>query len=159
MWKTISFRFKAITLMAGLVISIMTFTGGAAASEPWTAARLISPEALKKLLAESQGEKPVILHVGFRTLFDQAHIPGSKYSGPASKPEGLTELNRQAQRLPRNKEVIIYCGCCPWHDCPNIRPAYRALKEMGFTRIKVLSIPTSFGVDWAGKGYPVEKSP
>ena len=159
MFKTVTFRLKVIARAAGLVIAIIAFMGGVAASELWTGAQVISPEALKKLLAEPKGEKPMVLQVGFRTLFDQAHIPGSRYVGPASKPEGLAELKEHVQRLPRNKEVIIYCGCCPWHDCPNIRPAYRALKQMGFTRIKVLTLPTGFGVDWAGKGYPVEKSP
>jgi hypothetical protein len=41
--------------------------------------------------------------------------------------------------------------------CPNIRPACDALKEMGFSQVKVLNIPERFGDDWTAKGYPVEK--
>jgi len=28
---------------------------------------------------------------------------------------------------------------------------------MGFTRLRVLVLPNSFGIDWVEKGYPVEK--
>jgi hypothetical protein len=28
---------------------------------------------------------------------------------------------------------------------------------MGFSNLRVLVLPTSFAVDWVGKGYPMEK--
>jgi hypothetical protein len=28
---------------------------------------------------------------------------------------------------------------------------------MGFKKLRVLTIPTSFAADWAGKGYPMQK--
>ena len=40
--------------------------------------------------------------------------------------------------------------------CPNIRPAYRALKELGYTNVRVLDLATNFHDDWSGKGYPSE---
>ncbi len=40
--------------------------------------------------------------------------------------------------------------------CPNIRPAYRTLREMGFTHVRVLNIPTNMHEDWFSKGYPAE---
>jgi hypothetical protein len=40
--------------------------------------------------------------------------------------------------------------------CPNIRPAYRALREMGFQHVRVLNIPNNMHEDWFGKGYPAE---
>jgi hypothetical protein len=42
--------------------------------------------------------------------------------------------------------------------CPNIRPAYRALRDMGFQHVRVLNIPTNMHEDWFGKGYPAEGS-
>ena len=74
----------------------------------------------------------------------------------ASKPEGLDLLKQIAGNLPRDQELIIYCGCCPWDHCPNVRPAFRTLHEMGFTRLKLVMIPTNVATDWTGKGYPVE---
>jgi hypothetical protein len=40
--------------------------------------------------------------------------------------------------------------------CPNIRPAYRTLKELGFQHVRVLNINTNMHEDWFGKGYPAE---
>jgi hypothetical protein len=42
--------------------------------------------------------------------------------------------------------------------CPNIRPAYRTLKELGFTHIRVLSLPENLHADWVSKDYPSEGS-
>jgi len=41
--------------------------------------------------------------------------------------------------------------------CPNIRPAFLALRDMGFTRLRVLMLPTDLYTDWVQKGYPTEK--
>jgi len=41
--------------------------------------------------------------------------------------------------------------------CPNVRPAYRTLKEMGFTNVRVLNIPTNMNADWYSKNYPTEE--
>lgn len=129
----------------------------ARASEPWTEAQLISPEKLKTLLAEPQGVELLVIHVGFRALYMQGHIPGSQYLGPAARPEGAAELKKFLEKIPRQKEIILYCGCCPWQQCPNIRPAFRILEQMGFKRVEVLDLPTSFAADWAQKGYSIAK--
>jgi hypothetical protein len=36
----------------------------------------IEPEALAKMLQATKGEKPVVLHVGFKNFYDQTKIPG-----------------------------------------------------------------------------------
>jgi rhodanese-related sulfurtransferase len=115
--------------------------------------QLIQPGELAQTMKSSQ--KPVILYVGPNALFTQAHIPGSEYIGPTSKPQGLEKLRARAASLPKDGDVVIYCGCCPWNDCPNIRPAYAELKKIGFSRVRVLYLATSFGVDWKDKGLPV----
>jgi rhodanese-related sulfurtransferase len=90
-------------------------------------------------------------------MYQMGHIPGSQYVGAASNAEGLEGLKKLVTKLARNQMIVIYCGCCPWDDCPNIRPAYQALKEMGFTNFKVLDIPNRMGDDWTAKGYPIVK--
>jgi len=119
------------------------------------ASRLVNPDELVKILQSSRNEKPMIIQVGFRTLYEQAHIPGAEYIGPASKPSGLQQLRKRVESLPRTKFIVIYCGCCPWSHCPNIKPAVDALRAMGFTNVKVLYISDNFGADWVDKGYPV----
>jgi thiosulfate/3-mercaptopyruvate sulfurtransferase len=121
------------------------------------ALRLINPEELAKILQSSQNEKPIVIQVGFRSLYEQAHIPGTEYVGPASGSSGLQELRKRVESLPRTRFIVIYCGCCPWSHCPNLKPAADALQAMGFKNFKVLYIANNFGTDWVDKGYPVAK--
>ncbi|MFZ0961646.1 MAG: rhodanese-like domain-containing protein [Terriglobia bacterium] len=118
---------------------------------------LINPEDLAKILQSPKDEKPLIIHVGFHVLYAQGHIPGSEYIGPASQEEMLEKLRKRVESLPRGKFIVLYCGCCPWTNCPTVKPAYEALHSMGFSRLKVLYIPNNFGRDWIYKGYPVEQ--
>jgi hypothetical protein len=41
--------------------------------------------------------------------------------------------------------------------CPNIRPAFAKLHEMGFTNVQLIRIPTNMHTDWDQPGYPLEK--
>ncbi len=59
--------------------------------------------------------------------------------------------------LPKDKQIVLYCGCCPWNRCPNVGPAYKRLHDLGFTNVKVLYIANNFGDDWVNKGYPAVK--
>ena len=120
------------------------------------AAALIQPQELEQWL-RSDKEKPLILQVGSHVMFAEAHIPGSEYIGPSSQPTGIQQLRERVKALPKDKALVIYCGCCPWHKCPNIRPAYQELHTLGFTQLKVLYIADNFGTDWVSKGYPVAK--
>ena len=100
---------------------------------------------------------PLVIHVGFPVLYRGAHIAGSEYAGPGSKPEGSNSLKKAVAGQPHNREIVLYCGCCPWDKCPNIRPAFAALHEMGFTHVKVMIVPENLKTDWIDKGYPTEK--
>ncbi len=122
-----------------------------------SSSQLINPEDLVKILQSPKGEKPLMIQVGSHVLYEQAHIPGSEYIGPGSSEIGLQQLQTRVQPLPRKKFIVIYCGCCPWSHCPNVKPADDALRAMGFTNVKVLYIPDNFGADWVNKGYPVAK--
>jgi len=125
-------------------------------SEGIPASALMKPEELVKLLQEPAKMKPRVIFVGFRALYVQAHIPGSEYAGPASREESIQQLQKLLQSAPGKKLIVLYCGCCPWSHCPNVLPAYKAARAMGFTQLKVLYIPLDFGRDWMAKGYPVQ---
>jgi rhodanese-related sulfurtransferase len=119
------------------------------------AAQLITPDALAKLLPSAH--PPLLLAVGPRSLYAQAHIPGSEYMGAGSSQAGQQKLRERVKSLPKNSAIVIYCGCCPWGHCPNMRPAFQELKSLGFTNVKALYITNNFGADWVDKGYPVAK--
>jgi len=120
-------------------------------------ARQISIAELVKLLQPPEKGNPLILQVGSHVLYSQAHIPGSEYIGPASSDVGIQQLRKRAESLARSRLIVLYCGCCPWNHCPNVKPAYDALQAMGFRNLKVLYIANNFGADWVDKGYPTAK--
>jgi rhodanese-related sulfurtransferase len=128
------------------------------AAESWGDAQVLHAAELAHEMGSPKNEsEPTIVYVGFRTLFDGGHIPGASFHGTASKEDGLAEFKKWVATLPRSTNLVIYCGCCPFDKCPNIRPAYAALREMGFTHVRVLVLPTSFAADWVEKGYPMQK--
>jgi len=120
-------------------------------------ADLVQPADLAVGLKNASKPKPLLLHVGFHVLYTQAHIPGSEFVGPASDEAGLQLLRNRVAKLPRDTAIVIYCGCCPWGDCPNMAAAYDALHALGFKQVKALYIADNFGTDWINKGYPVTK--
>jgi hypothetical protein len=149
-----------ILIAAAVFVSVVAAAqsaGQAPASElrPGSA-ELIQPQELLKAL-QSGAVKPTVLYVGPRFLYAQAHIRNAEFIGPASDPQSLDNLRKRVAALPRNSSLVLYCGCCPWEHCPNIRPAYQELQKTGFTGVKVLYLGNSFGTDWVDKGYPVEK--
>ncbi len=97
-----------------------------------------------------------MLYVGPAYLWRVKHISHSQNAGMASKEEGIEGLKKILAGKAKDTEVIVYCGCCPMNVCPNIRPAIQAIKAAGFTRVRLLELPTRIADDWVNKGYPSE---
>jgi rhodanese-related sulfurtransferase len=146
---------SAALIFAAIAALSLVQAAGQTSSIPPT--RLINPEDLVTLLQTSDKEKPLMIQVGSHVLFAQAHIPGSEYIGPASSESGTQQLRKRVESLPRTRFIVLYCGCCPWSHCPNVKPADDALRAMGFGNVKVLHISDNFGANWVDKGYPVAK--
>jgi thiosulfate/3-mercaptopyruvate sulfurtransferase len=138
--------------MRNALLAAALFASLLLAGDPWNANDVLQPS---EVAANLKGA--LVIHVGFPVLYRAAHIAGSQYAGPGSKPEGIADLKKALAAEPRNRRVILYCGCCPWEKCPNIRPAYSALREMGFTDLKVMIVPENLKTDWIDKGYPTDK--
>ena len=145
-------RGQAIVLVA-LFMAVLGFSQEVA--NPWPESSLLEPAALAKVLRSSE-KKPAVICVAFPVLYRSKHIAGAIYAGPGNKPEGLDALRKAVAGLAKDSDLVLYCGCCPMERCPNIRPSYQLLKEMGFTRVRVLHIPTNMAADWYGKDYPSE---
>ena len=129
---------------------------GAAINPPLTSVQVLHAEDLARLVGNKAGTQPAMYNVGFAVLYNSKHIPGSVYAGPGRTDEGLAELKKAVAGLPKDREIVLYCGCCPWDHCPNMKPAFNLLHSMGFKQVKVVEIPTSFAKDWVEKGFPVE---
>ena len=124
-------------------------------ANPWPESAILEPADLAKTLRSSE-KKPVVICVAFPVLYRNKHIAGAVFAGPGNKPEGIEALRKAVAGLAKDSDLVLYCGCCPMAKCPNIRPSYQLLKEMGFTRVRVLRIPENMAVDWYGKDYPSE---
>ena len=122
--------------------------------DPWDAPELMEAADLAALLSKSDNLIHVIC-VAFPVLYRQRHIAGATLAGPGSKPEGIEQLNGELRKLNSDDIVVLYCGCCPMQQCPNIRPAYVATKKIGVKNVRVLNLPHNFHTDWAAKGYPI----
>jgi hypothetical protein len=142
----------------GIVLLLLPGLRAQNPASPWTAAQTVQPAELEKELAVGKSAATV-LFVGFQRLFSAGHIKGAQYHGSGGTAEGLAQIKTWANSLPRSANLVIYCGCCPMEHCPNVRPPFSLLREMGFTKVRVLILPTSFEVDWAEKGLPYDKGP
>jgi len=118
---------------------------------PWSDSDLIQPAKLAAMLRPGSSHQPLILNIGV-----MEDIKASTHIGPVSKEENLSRLTAQINRLPKNTFIVFYCGCCPFAKCPNIRPAFLALKKAGFTQAKLLNLPQNLNVDWIKAGYPLK---
>ena len=117
----------------------------------WTEKQLIEPSELANTTTNKK-DIPVIISVG-----PSATIPTTINIGMVNTPEGLEKLRTQLKGMDKDKKIVIYCGCCPYEHCPNVRPAIDALKEMKFTNYYLLDLPHNIKKDWIDKGYPTDK--
>ena len=143
--------------LAACALLIIFSTALQADSDPWTMDQTVQPADLAKELENSK-TAPTVIYVGFQRLYSAGHIKGAVYHGTASNPEGLKEFTSWASALPRTTSLVIYCGCCPMERCPNVRPAFKTLQDLGFKKIRVLLLPNDFATDWAAKGLPYDKA-
>lgn len=120
--------------------------------EPWTEKQLMSPGELARKLNETGNTNTIVLNIG-----PSGAIKNSIEIGPTQEAENFALLKEKLSQLPKDAEVVIYCGCCPFQHCPNIRPAFELLNEMKFTNAKLLNLPKNLGVDWISKGYPMKR--
>ena len=157
MESTTVFKDRHTVARLMLVIATLVSIAFAYQASSIPSSRLVNPAELVKALQTSGGQKPLMIQVGSHVLYSQAHIPGSEYIGPAASANGIDQLRKRVASLPKSTYIVLYCGCCPWDHCPNVKPADDALQALGFTNVKVLYIANNFGTDWVDKGYPVAK--
>lgn len=118
--------------------------------ETWKPKQLIEPADLVALMHNSKAEKPIIFNIGV-----VQNIQGAQNMGAASEKENLKRFQAALQKLPKSTFLVVYCGCCPFEKCPNIRPAFKTLNNLGFNRARLLNLPVNLHTNWISKGYPM----
>lgn len=119
--------------------------------EPWTKDQLMPPADLAKTINANSGAGTYVFDIG-----PAGQIKNSIIIGAASEEDNLQQLQEEVSKLPKDANIVIYCGCCPFKNCPNIRPAFSLLNDMNFTNHKLLYLPQNLKVDWIDKGFPME---
>jgi len=121
-------------------------------SEPWTQSQLIEPGKLASIINDPSASQPLILNIG-----PAGAIKNSIKIGATNEKENLDKLKDILLKESKDKMIVIYCGCCPFKNCPNIRPAFELLTKMNFTNAKLLSLFNNLKMDWINQGYPMNK--
>lgn len=120
--------------------------------EPWTVEQLMTPSSLANKINRNQMQHTIVINIGPDALIKDSH-----HIGPTSLSENVEKLKVFLADISKDKEVVLYCGCCPFDICPNIRPAFQLLMNLGFSRGKLLDIPKNIKTDWIAKGYPIRE--
>ena len=146
-------------LFATLLLFCATFSAKAqvsasmsmpAAGTPWKPTELMEPGELNDAIKANK--TPVIFNIG-----SVEDIKGAIHIGPTTDAANLEKFKTALAAHKKNTEIVIYCGCCPFGKCPNIRPAYKVMKDMGYTNIRVLNLYVNLRTNWTTAGYPLAK--
>ena len=141
----------SVIAIVALVTSVLAFNSFSPQNspEPWTEKQLMEPADLARIISDTAAKKPLIFSIGFG-----GGIKGSVEFGAARDQVNVDKFAAALSKLPKDADIVIYCGCCPFKPCPNVRPAFRLLNEMKFTNHKLLNLSHNLKTDWIDKGYP-----
>lgn len=117
----------------------------------WKKEQLMATKELAEKINTNAKDKPLIFNVG-----PMDNIKGAVALGAATNVTFYGKLRDALTMENKTKAVVVYCGCCSYSSCPNIKPAYDALIAQGFKNAKVLELPEGIKPDWVAKGYPME---
>ena len=140
---------KSITIISFLII-VVCQKATAQNKVNWTSDDLLEPSDLSASI-KSNKSIPLIFSIG-----PGAIIPYSKDIGMVKETENMQKFTDQLSTLAKGTQIVIYCGCCPFEHCPNVRPAIQLLKDLKFTNYKLLDLPHNIKIDWIDKGFPTQ---
>ena len=141
---------KTLCLLLCGAFGLLPAAAQSGQGQPWTAAQLMAPATLAARLQAPASGRPLVIDVGPAGL-----VRGALSTGPAGEKAGMASLRALLDTLSRDREVVIYCGCCPFARCPNVRPAFRTLLAMGFRHPWLLNLPRNLKADWIDQSYPM----
>jgi hypothetical protein len=119
--------------------------------DPWKPDQLMEPADLAQKI-ENNAPNVYIFNIG-----PAGSIKNAIEIGDGKEKESQTSIEEQLINLPKDTEIVIYCGCCPFVNCPNVRPIFNTLNEQQFVNHKLLNLPKNLKVDWIDKGFPMSK--
>ncbi len=115
--------------------------------EPWSKSQLLEPKLLSSSI-ESERDLPKIISIGPGVVIEK-----SIGVGECRNNENIEKLKSLVSSYNKDDQIVLYCGCCPFKNCPNVRPAFTLLNELGFKNHKLLNIKNNVKADWIDMGY------
>lgn len=112
----------------------------------------MEPAELAEILNNPKAKQPLVISVA-----PAAVIRNSVDIGPGEESSNIQKLRKHLKNTSKDEAIVVYCGCCPFDKCPNIRPAFSLLNEMQFKNHKLLNIKQNLKVNWIDRGYPVNE--
>lgn len=138
-----------------ITLALLTLTIGFASAQQneWKKEQLMpTAEMAEKIKANNPKDKPLLFNVG-----PMENIKGAVFVGRGTSVSSIDKMKGTLSMENKNRTVVVYCGCCSYASCPNIKPAFDALISLGFKNAKVLDLPEGIKPDWVAKGYPMEE--
>lgn len=117
----------------------------------WKKEQLMPTQELADKINTNAKDKPVVFNVG-----PMDNIKTAIFVGRATSATCAEKMKSALAMESKTKSVVVYCGCCSFSSCPNLKPAYDALISQGFKNTRILEIPEGLKPDWVAKGFPME---
>ena len=118
--------------------------------EPWSKSQLLEPKSLSSSI-KSEKDLPKII-----SIVPGVVIKNSIGIGECRYNENIEKLKSLISSYSKDDQIVLYCGCCPFKNCPNIRPAFTLMNQLGFKNHKLLNIKNNIKADWIDMGYQTE---
>jgi thiosulfate/3-mercaptopyruvate sulfurtransferase len=137
---------RLLTLLCSLLFSQFIY------SQPnsFKAEQLLQPSKLNEAYSKPASAQPLILNMGV-----ERNIKNAIEVGIVSSPSKYQKLVEAMKKVPKNREIVVYCGCCKLENCPNIPIALEKLSALGFKNVKILNLIEGINEDWIDKKYPM----
>jgi hypothetical protein len=135
-----------------LLLSLSLFFVFAAHAQIWKKEQIMPTADLADKILKNAADKPIVFNVG-----PMENIKTAVFVGRATSATFVDQMKRELNMVPKTRTVVVYCGCCSFASCPNLKPAYDALIALGYKNVKVLEIPEGIKPDWVAKKYPMEE--
>jgi thiosulfate/3-mercaptopyruvate sulfurtransferase len=134
------------------ILALLLFTAfGLFQTPTWKKEQMMTTIELSTKIKTNAKDKPLIFNVG-----PMENIKGAIAVGAATNVTFGSKIQSYLTMESKTKAIVVYCGCCSYSSCPNIKPAYDYLIAQGFKNTKVLELPESIKPDWVAKGYPMD---
>lgn len=130
----------------------ITVSLGSAQQNNWKKEQLMPTAEMAEKIKTNAKDKPLLFNVG-----PMENIKGAVFVGRGTSVSSIDKMKGTLSMENKNRTVVVYCGCCSYASCPNIKPAFDALIALGFKNAKVLDLPEGIKPDWVAKGYPMEE--